>query len=172
VTKKQAVIGGLPPFNRSPITTQLVSVLGAAQPGQTLSYDEISASMSMTKADWFKFKESAYRILLEQGKAFRTVPKVGCEHVADDQLHTMGQRFVNRVHKMAKTAGKQVTQGMKDYDAMSNDAKVKFSTIAAHLGFLRAASAPAAVRAIEGATRVANHQLPPRLVADEVRDSI
>lgn len=142
------------------IDTRLVMErLDKAEIGQTVSYDELSAIIGRSVLDSYHLTRTARnRLLRESKKHFEAVPGVGFKRCSDSEKVASGGAYLARSRRACRR-GARITTSVDDYDAMTNDDKVRHNAQLSLLLTMRAISTPAKMKSLESKVQTSQQSL-------------
>lgn len=130
------------------------------QPGEAVTYDELSALIGAdVRVKRRSNLYSAMRKALSDHVVCSAVIKYGIKRLQDDEIAGLGDGVVDRIHGAAGRAVKKLSC-VSDFDALSNDNKVKHNAAMSMVGAIALATKPSRVEKVTAAVRTAQSQLP------------
>lgn len=142
---------GVPPFDRSPTTNQLIELFAATQPGDLLSYDEIDSALGCTRDAWqHGCIRTARKVLLDRFSIrLDCVPGIGYYHPTDAEIAAGSVKDTSYVGRAAKRKLKAIVSGIKDKTKIPH-AKTAQLALAAHVTSTSATKILESTRAVNG----------------------
>lgn len=140
----------------------LVALLGKAQPGDVVTYEQMQAECGVNcrpgHAGYQKLGSARNRVQSDVGFVFVTVPKVGVKRCLESEKPEVMASVSDHIHRAAR-------KGMKvaatvDISKLDNADKIKFNTRASQLGALSAFTGNKVLKRLESAVAKAEAELP------------
>lgn len=141
-------------------TKILHDFLKTAKVGQLITYDELSALIGRDVREAARgCMTSAIRRALRDNLVFEAVRNEGYRLLPDEKIAGVGMNAVKRIRRTASRAARKLSC-VRDFDAMSNEAKVAHNTGLSVLGAIAHSAGHTAVKRVSRIVEQAATQLP------------
>ncbi len=157
-------------------TQLLVDRLKEVPPGGTISYEELAEAVSYP-VEQMRAPNRGYRFLLsaryiarrDNNQVFRPVINEGLRRLTDAEIaNKIPDEFRRTVRRKANRSGKEMV--VANYDALTNEEKIKHSVGLSIIGAIAQATAPTKIKKIEKACAQTLQQLSLQQTLDLFRD--
>jgi hypothetical protein len=150
----------MPRFEASSDTRFIDQTLGKAEPGQTITYTELSDAIGRDVRKHARSSlMSALRMQLNEGRVFEAIANEGYRRLTDQEIiKTQAAKGLSRISRTARKTARKVA--CAEFQKLSNDDKVAHNTQLSMLGAVGQMTKPKAMIAVEKAVRDKGNELP------------
>ncbi|MGL4489182.1 MAG: hypothetical protein ACRCU5_07050 [Rhizobiaceae bacterium] len=149
-----------PKFEISADTRLLYQRLAQVEPGQTISYEELSAAISrkVTGGDGH-LQVAIKKCRNEDDIVFENIRGNGYRRMLDEDIVDSGSQYPSRIRRVAKREIQKQSK-VKDFSALSNERKIKHGLTMALAAAHHHMSGKKSVTMIGEAVKTAGHEIP------------
>lgn len=147
-------------FEMSIDTRALYDLLLKADPGQTVTFVEMTNLLGRDVAGVFPNLQSALRRVENlDGIVFGNVRGIGYKRLNDIEIIQTSEREIVAIRRRARKAGRRVTK-IENFDALPNEEKIRHNMSLSLFGAINSMTKPKQVRKLEEAVSSAAKELP------------
>lgn len=141
-------------------TRAIIKRLTSANPGDTVTYAEISALIGRNIQNGARYVlTSAIKHELADGRVWEAVRKEGVKLLRDNEIVSVGEQAMPRIRRVARKAVRKLT-AVQDFSALPNEQKIRHNTLISALGVLAHLTKPKQLTAVEERVRQSSAALP------------
>ena len=140
----------------------LAKKLSESNHGDFIPYSDLSVIIARNVQDeGYSALTTARRVVLrENGLIFSPVIDKGLHCMTEEEVAMSGEYGILKIKRIAHREKKKLHLGVKDFDKLSNEAKIKHNTAASVFGVFKMVASGKSTKRIEDAVSAANGALP------------
>lgn len=141
----------------------LLNRLKQAQPGQIIFYSELTGLIKrdvQTQPGYGACMTARNRLMRDEGMIFSPVHNHGLKRLTEEEVASSGGHGITRIRKLAGRERMKLHCGVKNFESLSNAAKIAHNTAASIYGMMQMFSKKKTIEKIETAVTVQNGKLP------------
>lgn len=120
--------------------------------GETVTYDELTALIGRdirSPRAMGRLTTARRAVLHENNIVFGVIQKIGLKRLDDIEIVATGQQSVNRIKNLARRCVERLTIGVREFDKLPNEAKVRHNTYVSMVGAVHMMTKPANIKLLE-----------------------
>ncbi|MFH1719068.1 MAG: hypothetical protein ABIF19_17070 [Planctomycetota bacterium] len=136
--------------------------IAAMEPGDTISYDDLSGIVYRdirSPKGWALMASARRKALHDDGIVTECVTNVGVKRMDDVAIIGATPAYIKRVRRAARTSATKIGS-IQDYAALSDNDRVQHDMAATALGLVLMGTAPKQLKRIEAQVRTSKSELP------------
>lgn len=156
---------GKPDFELSVETRILIDAFAKLEKGQSVSYAALTEKLGQRVTGGHPALQSAKRVLLrDSGMVFAPIRGEGLKRLTDEEIIGSGEKRIQGIRRAAKRAVRVTAQA--DYDALSEEAKVKHNANLSLFGVFRLMTNRDRVKALEARIAETQSEIPAQKILE------